>query len=251
MRGMLQAGGESMPLQPQGLPGYRFGPFEVHPETGELLKKGRRIHLQRKPFEILLTLIEHSGRLVSRENLRQRLWPADTFVDFDNGMNTALSKLRAALGDVAEKPRYIETFEQRGYRFLAPVEELAAGFVPPLEELTVQRRRVEPNVVLLEMAGKIVYGLECRQIERVIADLLKESEKKIIFDISRVQHLDSSGVGIIVMCSGKVKEAGGELRVAGAQGHVKAVLDITAVGRIVALCPTVSEALEGLAGTAA
>ena len=98
-----------MPLQEQRLPFYRFGPFEVYLETGELLKNGRRVHLQRKPFEILAALLEQSGKLVSRESLRQRLWPADTFVDFDNGLNTALSKLREALGDNAAKPSYIET----------------------------------------------------------------------------------------------------------------------------------------------
>src|SRR5215475_8618314 len=112
-----------MHLQMQDSARYRFGPFEVCLETGELLKNGRRVHLQRKPFEILAALLEQSGKLVSRESLRQRLWSADTFVDFDNGLNTALSKLREALGDTAEKPRYIETFERRGYRFLASVEE--------------------------------------------------------------------------------------------------------------------------------
>jgi DNA-binding winged helix-turn-helix (wHTH) protein len=114
----------SMPLQWGELPEYRFGLFEVCVQTGELRKNGRRIHLQRKPFEILAALLEQSGRLVGREQLHQRLWPADTFVDFDNGLNTALSKLRQALGDTADKPRYIETFEGRGYRFLLFVEKV-------------------------------------------------------------------------------------------------------------------------------
>src|SRR6266487_6705377 len=102
-----------MPLQPRNLRKYRFGPFEICSETGELRKNGRRIHLQNKPFQILVALLEQWGELVTREGLRQRLWPADTFVDFDNGLNTALSKLREALGDTAEKPRYIETLERR------------------------------------------------------------------------------------------------------------------------------------------
>ena len=114
-----------MHLNSQNRAKYRFTSFEVSVETGELLKHGRRVHLQRKPFEILTALLEQPGKLVSRESLRQRLWPAETFVDFDNGLNTALSKLREALGDTAEKPRYIETLERRGYRFLAPVEEIA------------------------------------------------------------------------------------------------------------------------------
>ena len=116
-----------MPVGHRNLPRYRFGPFEVCLETGELRKHGHRVHLQHKPFEVLAALLEHWGKLVTRESLRQRLWPADTFVDFDNGLNTALSKLREALGDTAEKPRYIETLERRGYRFLAPVEEIAVG----------------------------------------------------------------------------------------------------------------------------
>jgi len=240
-----------MPLQRQNLPRYRFGPFEVCLETGELLKNGRRVHLQHKPFEILASLLEQSGKLVSRESLSQRLWPGGTFVDFDNGLNTALSKLRDALGDTAEKPRYIETFERRGYRFLAPVEEFATAPVAHLRELEVQKKRIEPDVVLVEIVGKVVYGPECQQIEWLTAELLEEGEKKIIFDISRIHHLDSSGVGIVVMCSSKVKESGGELRIAGAEGHVKAILKMTGVGKIVALYPSRADALEGFAGRAA
>src|SRR5262249_31710227 len=156
---------------------------------------------------------------VSRDSLRQRLWPADTFVDFDNGLNTALSKLREALNDTAEKPRYIETFERRGYRFFAEVVQLATPPVGQLRELEVQTKRFLPDVVLVELAGKIVYGPECRQIEWLTAELLEEGERKIVFDLSHVSHLDSSGAGIIVMCSGKVKEAGGELRFAGIEGN--------------------------------
>lgn len=239
-----------MPLADRNLPQYRFGPFEVCSETGELRKNRRRVHLQRKPFEILAALLEQSGKLVSRETLRQRRWPTDTFVDFDNGLNTALSKLREALGDTAERPRYIETLERRGYRFVAQVEQFATGPVTQLRELDVQRKRIEPDVVLVEMIGKLVYGPECQQIEWLAAELLEEGKRKIVFDISGLRHLDSSGLGIIVMCSAKIKEAGGELRIAGAEGHVKAVLMITEVGRILALYPGTADALKGFAGGA-
>src|SRR5215510_11924351 len=175
-----------MTLQQQSYLRYRFGPFEVSLDTGELRKNGRKVHLQHKPFEILVALLEQSGRLVSRESLRQRLWPVDTFVDFDNGLNTALSKLRQALGDTADKPRYIETFEGRGYRFLPLVERVAAPPTNQLRELEVQKRPLKPGVVLVELAGKIVYGPECRQIEWLTAELLEQGEKKIIFDLSRV-----------------------------------------------------------------
>src|SRR6476661_2940096 len=137
-----------MPLQTQDSPQYRFGSFAVYVETGELLKNQRRVHLQRRPFQILTALLEQCGKLVTRESLRQRLWPADTFVDFDNGLNTALSKLREALGDAAEKPRYIETLERRGYRFVATVEEFGTQSPRPLRELEVHRKRIEPDVVL-------------------------------------------------------------------------------------------------------
>ena len=242
---------QSMPLEDRNPPQYRFGPFEVCSDTGELRKNHRRVHLQRKPFEILAALLEQSGKLVSRESLQQRLWPGDTFVDFDNGLNTALSKLREALGDTAERPRYIETLERRGYRFVAPVELSAIEPANHLRELEVERYRVDPDVALVQIAGKVVYGPECRQIEWLTAELLEQGEKKVVFDISRVHHLDSSGVGILVMCSARMKEAGGQLRIAGAEGHVASVLKITEMNKIVALYPSRAEALEGFAGQAA
>ncbi len=99
----------------------RFGAFEVDLRSGELHKHGIRLKLQDQPFQVLVLLLEHPGDLVTREEFRQKLWPADTFVDFDTGLNSAIKKLRDVLGDSAEKPRYIETLPRRGYRFLAPV----------------------------------------------------------------------------------------------------------------------------------
>src|SRR5512143_2385235 len=111
----------------------RFGDFEVDLRTAELLKGGRHVRVQEKPFQVLALLLERPGELVTREELRQALWPADTFVDFDVGLNTAIRKLRDALGDSPEHPRFIETLPRRGYRFIAAVEsELApeTGDVP-------------------------------------------------------------------------------------------------------------------------
>jgi DNA-binding winged helix-turn-helix (wHTH) protein/tetratricopeptide (TPR) repeat protein len=97
---------------------YQFGPFEVNPASGELLKNGRRIRLQDLPHRLLVSLLENCGEVVSREELRSRLWPDDTFVDFDSSLRVAVGKLREALEDNAEDPRYIETIPKRGYRFV-------------------------------------------------------------------------------------------------------------------------------------
>jgi eukaryotic-like serine/threonine-protein kinase len=100
----------------------RFDAFEVDMRSGEVRKHGIRLKLHGQPFQVLSLLLEHPGDLVTREELRQKLWPGDTFVDFDTGLNSAVKKLRDALCDSAEEPRYIETLPRRGYRFIAPVE---------------------------------------------------------------------------------------------------------------------------------
>jgi TolB-like protein/DNA-binding winged helix-turn-helix (wHTH) protein/Tfp pilus assembly protein PilF len=99
----------------------RFGRFEADLVTGELRRDGVRIHLQERPFQVLTALVLNAGELVSREELRRQLWGPDTFVDFDNSLNTAVTKIREALGDTAESHRFIETLPRRGYRFVAPV----------------------------------------------------------------------------------------------------------------------------------
>ncbi len=100
---------------------FRFGPFEVDEATGELRKQGVRVKLHSQPFQLLLMLLEKPSELVSRDELRQRLWGEDTFVDFDHGLNAAVNKLRHALGDSASQPRHVETVPGKGYRFIAPV----------------------------------------------------------------------------------------------------------------------------------
>jgi TolB-like protein/DNA-binding winged helix-turn-helix (wHTH) protein/Flp pilus assembly protein TadD len=102
----------------------RFGAFEVDLCSGEVHKHGIRLKLQDQPFQVLALLLEHSGNVVTREELRQKLWPADAFVDFDTGLNSAIKKLRDVLGDSAEHPRFVETLPRRGYRWLAPVESV-------------------------------------------------------------------------------------------------------------------------------
>ena len=99
----------------------QFGIFEADLHTGELRRNGVRVRLQEQPFQILAMLLERPGEIVAREELRTRLWPADTFVDFDHSLNAAVRRLRDTLGDTAENPRFVETVARRGYRFLAPV----------------------------------------------------------------------------------------------------------------------------------
>jgi cholera toxin transcriptional activator len=116
---------------------FRFGIFELDGESGELRKEGKvRPRLQGQPLEVLLQLVDRPGELVTREALRQRLWPADTFVDYDHSLNAAVNKLREALGDSAENPRFIQTIPKRGYRFISPVEK---------PSLPVPVRRSEPD----------------------------------------------------------------------------------------------------------
>jgi TolB-like protein/Flp pilus assembly protein TadD len=103
---------------------FRFGPYEADARVGELRKHGLRIQIQDKSFEVLVTLLEHPRELVTREELQHRLWPEGVFVDFDNSLNSAVNRLREALRDGARRPKYIETLHRRGYRFIAPVEQV-------------------------------------------------------------------------------------------------------------------------------
>ena len=105
----------------------RFGVFEVDLNAGELFKQGIKIRIQQQPFRILALLLERPGEVVTREDLRQAIWPAGTFVEFDVGLDAAIHKLRSALGDSAESPRLVETLPRRGYRFIAPVEGVVAA----------------------------------------------------------------------------------------------------------------------------
>ena len=107
----------------------RFGDFAVDLRAGELFKQGIKIRLQQQPFRVLALLLEHPGEVVTREDLRQAIWPAGTFVEFDVGLDAAIHKLRSALGDSAENPQFVETLPRRGYRFIGVVDDLAASEV--------------------------------------------------------------------------------------------------------------------------
>ena len=132
----------------------RFGIFELDLQAGELRRNGARVKLQEQPLQILQALLENPGRVVSRDDLRKRIWTADTFVDFDRGLYSALARLRETLGDSAESPRFIETIPRKGYRFIAPVEASSAtptdtlgslGPTPPLETTARRPQPVAPQ----------------------------------------------------------------------------------------------------------
>ena len=121
---------------------FRFGPFELDVDTRELRKRGIRVQLQEQPFRILQTLLEKPGEIVVREDLVSRLWPECTFVDFDRSLNAAIGRLRQALGDSAETPRFIETVARRGYRFIAVVSSSRNDL--PSSEAPLELPRNEP-----------------------------------------------------------------------------------------------------------
>lgn len=146
------------PTQSRGL--VRFGSFAVDLRSGELHKEGVKIKLQEQPFRLLSLLLEHPGEVVTRDELRQRLWPEDTFGAFDDGLNTAIKKLRDALGDSAEKPRLIETLPRHGYRFILPVTTMGTE---PAREFSTQPTNaaspVLPHTPLRSARSRIVFPL--------------------------------------------------------------------------------------------
>jgi DNA-binding winged helix-turn-helix (wHTH) protein len=112
---------------PQSAPRYRFGVFEVDAATGELRRQGLRVKLNTQPFQVLLMLLDRPGQLLTREEISRELWPDGTFVDYEHGVNSAVNRIREALGDTAASPRFLETLARRGYRFIAPVERVDSG----------------------------------------------------------------------------------------------------------------------------
>ncbi len=129
-----------------------FGPFELRLDTGELRKHGVRVRLQGKPFQILRALIQRTGHVVTREELRAQLWSSDTFVDFESGLNTAVNRLRIALGDSAENPIYVETLARMGYRFIAPVR-LEAPAAEAAQNRAIAAEPIQPSQEIAEVSG--------------------------------------------------------------------------------------------------
>jgi Tol biopolymer transport system component/DNA-binding winged helix-turn-helix (wHTH) protein len=136
---------------------YRFGSFTLDPGSGELRRNGARLKLQDQPLQILLKLLANAGDVVTREELRSALWATDTFVDFDAGLNTAIKRLRDALGDSADVPRFIETVPRRGYRFIGSLQDGIASSAPPAEkaEPLLTASRLAAGMLALLLAGGV------------------------------------------------------------------------------------------------
>jgi TolB-like protein/DNA-binding winged helix-turn-helix (wHTH) protein len=144
-------------ISPSQLGAIRFGVFAVDLRAGELRKQGVKIKLQEQPFQVLQVLLEHPGEIVTREELRNRIWPSDTFVDFDGGVNNAIKRLREALGDRAETPRFIETIPRRGYRFMGPVNGMAS--IPADGSPSTAEPRAQPRTSPRTLRTGILIGL--------------------------------------------------------------------------------------------
>jgi DNA-binding winged helix-turn-helix (wHTH) protein len=142
---------------------YRFGVFELDARSRELRKHGVRIKLQEQPTQVLSLLLEHAGEVVTREQIQKHLWPDDTFVDFDNAINSAVRKLREALGDTTENPRFVETLARRGYRFVASVsgeaEKALPSETPPPVAFQTRRKWAVAALITISAAAIAVWLL--------------------------------------------------------------------------------------------
>lgn len=194
----------------------RFGPFEADLHAGELRRQGLRIKLQEQPFQILAMLLERPGNVVTREELQKKLWPTDTFVDFDHGLGSAINKLRQALGDSAENPRYIETLPKRGFRFIAVVERGTRGapqgkvmlVVLPFENLSRDPEQEFFSDGMTEEMITQLGGLEPQRlgvIARASAMQYKHSTK------SAAQI--GGELGVDYLLEGSARRAGGRVRI--------------------------------------
>ena len=155
----------------------RFGAYELDQQAGELRKDGVRIRLQDQPLQILRLLLEQPGKIITREELRQKIWPSDTFVDFDHGINNAIKRLREALGDTAETPRFVETLPKRGYRFIAPIGGVAMKMISsnaPIESIAIfpfETASSDPDTDYLAIGipGSVTHALSQSSSLRVIS----------------------------------------------------------------------------------
>lgn len=197
----------------EGFPSWhaivRFGGFELDQHPGELRKDGARIRLQEQPLQILRILLEQPGKIVTREELREKIWPSDTFVDFDHGINNAIKRLREALGDTADTPRYVETLPRRGYRFIASIERETPRFrslaVLPLENLS---RDPEQEYFAEGLTEELITTLakigELRVVSRT-SSMLYKGVRKPLREIARELEVDTIVEGTVLRAGDRVR----------------------------------------------
>lgn len=165
----------------------RFGVFEVDLDAGELRKNGARVRLQEQPFQVLISLLQNSGQVVTRDQLREKIWPSDTFVDFDHSLNTAVNKIRESLGDSASSPRFVETLARRGYRFIAPVNRGTALEVPAAENRDVTNRAEASAIDEIRLHPELQVPMPRRGLVRGLFALIQMMY--LIFYVSGLAHL--------------------------------------------------------------
>lgn len=163
---------------------YKFGDFEADLKAMELRKDGTRLKLQLQPFQLLVALLERPREVVSREELRQRLWPQDTFVDFDHSLNTAIAKLRDVLGDSAASPRYVETIAKRGYRFLADVIAMQTTSSPSVVAPAVVENQGSNSPALQTVVDEILPQIEKSELPRA-----SRRTARTLFTLSQIMYL--------------------------------------------------------------
>jgi cholera toxin transcriptional activator len=152
----------------------RFGLFELDLSAGELRRSGVKLRLQGQPFQVLALLLDRAGDVVTREELQQKLWPSDTFVDFDHSLNTAINKVREALGDSAASPRYVETLARRGYRFIAPVQDQGSAEAPSGEKaIAPSGASVSPDSARVALHPDLEVPIPRRAITRGLFALIQ------------------------------------------------------------------------------
>jgi TolB-like protein len=190
--------------------GIRFGEFEMDEHAGELRKEGIKVRLQEQPLQILQILLQHAGELVTREDLRKQIWPTDTFVDFDHGINNAIKRLRQILGDIAEKPRYIETVPRRGYRFVEKAESeedsLQSLAVLPLENLSGDP---EQEYFADGLTDSLITQLARVSALRVVSRTTAMHYKRIHRPLPEIAR----ELGVSKIVEGTVQRSGGRVRV--------------------------------------
>src|ERR1700688_1656689 len=205
-----------MPAPPQAPHILQFGIYEIDVRTGELRKSGVKLKLQEQPFQVLCMLVEHPGEIVTREGLRNRLWPADTFVDFDRGLNAAVKRLRDALGDSADSPVFIETLARRGYRFIASVNGSSPSSGTEIAQLPERSKSlffaypIAIACLVLIIIASLVWRLPSRHTDIIERKLTSNSSENSVNgaavspDGKYLAYSDNTGIYLKLIRTGEV-----------------------------------------------